>query len=489
MGCGVSKAKEINNIVADSIENLSHPATLNESFIVENHKKFTEVYKIGKTLGTGGFGEVRLVIHRLTNQERAVKIFRKAHDFAGAYSKVKSEIEIMKKLCHPIIVKIYEYFEDEKRVYLILEKCDGGELFEEVFKRKFLSENIAALISKQLFSVVSYLHDKNIAHRDIKPENILLEEREDFVNIKIIDFGAAVSFTPKTKMIEMIGSPFYIAPEVANYNYNEKCDEWSCGVILYILLSGVPPFPGNTNEEIIARIKKGFYSFDQPIWGQISNDAKDLIQKLLCPVRSRISAKEALLHPWIQSQASYPKPNTSFFNSVVDNLKTFHSKSKLKDAISVFITSQVITTHDTKELRELFKTIDANGDGKLSKEEIKDGLKMYQGIDAPDEYVDKIICEVDTDGDGYVDYDEFIKATLNENVIYSKGNLKKAFDLFDLDGSGKISLNELNFVFVDKMVDKQILVDFIKEADVNSDGEIDFDEFCSFITKISIHVN
>lgn len=485
MGCSIPKTKQISIISANNGDILSHSRGFNESFIVENRKIFTEVYKVGKLLGSGASGEVRLVTHRLTNQERAVKIFRKSIDYTTAYANFKTEIEILKQLSHPTIVKIFEYFEDHKRVYIVLEKCDGGELFEEIFKRKYLSENIAALILKQLFSVVAYLHDKQIVHRDIKPENILLEDREDFFNIKLIDFGAAITCTPKNKMTEMIGSVFYMAPEVANYSYTEKCDEWSCGVILYILLCGNPPFPGNTNDEIISKIRKGVYTFDQPIWEHISSEAKNLIQKLLCPPRSRLSAKEALNHPWILQQGHYPKPRTGFFTLVLENLRSFHSYSKLREAISGFITSQIVNAQDTKELRELFKTIDNNGDGKLSKDEVKQGLGKLQGVEASEEYIEKIMSEVDTDGNGFIEYDEFIKATLNENVLYSRGNMRKAFDMFDLDSSGKISLHELKYVFSEE-IDRKGLEEFVSEADKNSDGEIDFDEFCGFIMRFFV---
>lgn len=486
MGCGATRVKINQKLASENLDSMNQSRCFNESFIVENPKKFTDVYKIGEPLGSGAYGEVRMVTHRLTNQDRAVKIYRKSLNCSSSYAKIKLEIEILKQLSHPIIVKIFEYFEDEKKVYIVLEKCDGGELFDEIFRRKFLSENIAALIAKQLFSVVAYLHDKQIAHRDIKPENILLEGEADFVNIKIIDFGAAVSYLPKSKMSELIGSTFYISPEVVNCNYTEKCDEWSCGVIIFILLCGAPPFPGRNDDDIVSKIKKGVFTFDKPIWQQISSEAKDLINQLLCPEKYRLTAKQALQHPWIQKLGTYPSPRTTLFISALENLKSFQSANKLKEAISMFITLQVINIHDVKELKELFKAIDKNGDGRLSREEIKEGILKLQGIDASDEHLKNIINEVDTDGDGFINYEEFIKATLSENVIYSKENLKKAFDMFDLDGSGKICLNEMASVFKENVVDKNTMMEFMKEADRNSDGEIDFDEFSGFFTRLSI---
>ena len=269
MGCGISSKHGIRKTLVD-VSSASNIKNSPEQFVTSNEKKFTDVYKVGICLGSGAYGEVKRVVHKITGQERAVKVFLKDFNHFSSYKTVKNEIEILRRLNHPIIIKMYEFFEDEKRVYMVLEKCDGGELFEQISKNKRLNENIAALICKQLFSALSYLHDNNIAHRDMKPENILLEDREDFINIKIIDFGTAVTIQKNNKskgrnnnwmLTDVVGSAYYIAPEVIIGNYDEKCDLWSSGVILYILLSGVPPFAGNTNEQIMHKIRIGKFSF------------------------------------------------------------------------------------------------------------------------------------------------------------------------------------------------------------------------------------
>ena len=484
MGCGVSSEKKKDVTVVENVPASGYLKNTAPSFISANSKKFTEVYKVGKPLGSGSFGEVRLITHRITEQERAVKIFRKDSDLGDHYHRIRSEISILKQLEHPTIIKLFEFFEDDKRVYMVLEKCNGGELFEEIFKNKYLSEKNAAVICKQLFSVIAYLHEKNITHRDLKPENILLEEKGDFLNIKLIDFGAATNFNSQSRLNEMIGSAFYLAPEVARYSYNELCDEWSCGVILYILLSGSPPFPGNSNEEIITKVKNGNYSFTGPIWDSVSDDAKDLIRKLLVPAKNRITAKDALAHPWILGTGSYPAPNAEFVNKALENLKHFSNLNRFRDAISAFISSQVVSSQDTKELRELFKSLDQNGDGKLSIEEMKNGFSNMANVINPDEYIEKIMKDVDTDGNGFIDYNEFLKATLDEQELYSKHNLKVAFDIFDLDHSGKISSNELQQIFSLGNVQTNMWDEVVSQADKNADGEIDFDEFCKFVVDL-----
>ena len=485
MGSGASSKKKRERTV---VENTSPPGYLKntaQSFISANTRKFTEVYKVGKTLGSGSFGEVRQVTHRVTGQERAVKIFRKDLNKLEDYFHINSEISILKQLDHPTVIKLFEFFEDEKRVYLVLEKCNGGELLNEIFNSKHLNEHNAAVICKQLFSVIAYLHEKNIAHRDLKPENILLEEQEDFLNIKLIDFGASTNFNHQTKLSEMVGSAFYIAPEVARCSYNELCDEWSCGVILFILLSGNPPFPGSTNEEIIKKVKNLNYNFVGPIWESVSQDAKDLVRKLLVPAKNRITAKEALAHPWILGLGTYPAPNPEFVDNALENLKHFSNLNKFRDAILVFISSQIVSSQDTKELRELFKSLDENGDGKLSVEEMKNGFRHMSHVINPDEYIEKIMKDVDTDGNGYIDYNEFLKATLDEHELYSTHNLKSTFDIFDLDHSGKISSSELQQMFCLGNVQTNMWDDMVRQADENADGEIDFNEFCKFVVGLN----
>jgi len=214
--------------------------------------------------------------------------------------KIVEETNILRNLDHPNILKILEFFDDENFFYIVTEICKGGELFDEIVRRKKFSENCAVILMKQIFQCVNYCHKNQIVHRDLKPENIMLEENKDFSQIKIIDFGVSRHFEIDEILYDMQGSSYYIAPEVLDRKYNEKCDIWSCGVILYIILSGTPPFNGKSEYEIHNRIKEGSISFSDPCWSTISDNAKNLITKLLAyDSKHRLSAEEALNHPWI----------------------------------------------------------------------------------------------------------------------------------------------------------------------------------------------
>ena len=248
------------------------------NFISSKTTPISKEYIMGKTLGSGAFGTVRLAIHKATKQTRAVKVLKKAEQDMEALLK---EVEILSKLSHPNIMQIYEVFNDKTNFYIVSEFCQGGELFDQISKKGNFSENDAAKIMKQVLSAITYSHQNNIVHRDLKPENILLEDKSSDLVVKIIDWGCAMSFKKNEKMHNADGTPYYIAPEVLEGNYDEKCDVWSCGVILYIMLCGYPPFNGETDDEILQAVKKGTFDFPKEEWGTVSQDAKDLINKML----------------------------------------------------------------------------------------------------------------------------------------------------------------------------------------------------------------
>lgn len=253
-----------------------------------------------------------------------MKIIKKENVDEQHLSTLCNEIKILKQLDHPNIVKLYEIYQDNQNIYLITEFLEGGELFNLILKSKHFSENIAAKIIKQLLSAISYCHAQNIVHRDLKPENMLLVDKDRF-DIKLIDFGLARSFLPNNSLCSKIGTPFYIAPEVLKKKYNEKCDLWSCGVILYILLCGNPPFTGRTDELLFESIKLGLVQFNGVEWKSVSNEAKIFIKKLLkVNPEERLSAQQALQDPWIKIYTSSEQVALPMANNIFNNLRTFN---------------------------------------------------------------------------------------------------------------------------------------------------------------------
>ena len=452
------------------------------TFVCYKTTKITEEYLLGATLGQGAFGTVRKAVHKLTNQERAIKILKKRQQDER---KLFLEVNILSKLTHPNIMEIYEFYEDKANFYIVSELCKGGELFDTMTEKGAFKEAEACPIMLQLVSAICYSHSNNIVHRDLKPENIMLDKVRDIPIIKLIDWGGARYFSKNKKMSTIKGTPYYIAPEVIKEVYDEKCDIWSLGVIFYVLLCGYPPFNGDTDIEIIQNVQKGKFIFPEEEWGIISDEAKDLIKKMLTYEPSqRISAKEVLLHPWFSHYEEKIQMNISVAKSAFENMKRFKRNKKFEHATIGFIINQLVSKEDRADLLNQFLFMDKNKDGVLTKEEIVESYRNVYGSIDPD-VVENMIKSIDLDGNGVIDYHEFLNCTMNRNKILSKKNLEYAFKAFDKDGNGSISIDEIMSIFkkTSNNVDKKVFEKMMKDADANGDGAIEFEEFNAIMQK------
>ena len=457
------------------------------TFIKMGEKKFTEVYEIGKKIGTGAYAEVHFCTHIEHNIPRAVKIINKSLlESDSSKSQFITEINILKILDHPNIIRAFEFFEDDEQFYIVMEHCQGGELFDEIIRQKQFTEYQTAQIVKQVLGCIIYLHGIGVAHRDIKPENLLLEEKSDLLTIKLIDFGVATRFD-KNGLTGLTGTPSYVAPEVITGKYNEKCDVWSVGVIMYILLSGFPPFQADTQAKLFEQIKAYSYPLEAYGWEFISSKAKNLIKKFFSPQKERISAQMALKHDWLVTQLRRDGKDSNTVRKVLDKLIDFKGQNKLQEATKLFIITQLMSNKDIKEARDIFRDLDSNGDGKLSRDELLNGYRKFIPVASASALVDKIMKEVDTDNSGFIDYNEFLKASIDMKSIASPDYLQSAFNLFDRDRSGKISIEELRTVLQASEQDGQILEGILKQVDQNGDGEIDLEEFTAILKKMRVN--
>lgn len=280
------------------------------------------------------------------------------------------EFQLLRNIDHPHIIRIYEVYTDPKNYYLISEFCEGGDIFSMIQKADNFNEKIASRIMKQVVNAVLYCHLNGIVHRDIKSDNILFLKNDINSPIKLIDFGISVKFEKDTKLKEKTGTVLYIAPEVIGGSYDEKCDIWSLGVLMYMMLSGTPPFYGANRKEVMGKINKGKFSFKGKTWSLISNEAKDLIEKMLTfNSDKRPGCREVLSHSWFLKDDEV-KINTAVY---LENMKKYDNQSQLVHAILTFIITNIIQHDEIKELEALFKRLDLNQDGKLSREELIDG--------------------------------------------------------------------------------------------------------------------
>ncbi|XP_029126464.1 calcium-dependent protein kinase 4 [Cajanus cajan] len=267
-------------------------------------------YVLGEQLGWGQSGVIRTCSDKLTGEVLACKSIAKDRLVTSDDQKsVKLEIEIMSRLSgHPNVVDLKAVYEEEDFVHLVMELCAGGELFHLLEKHGRFPESEARVLFRHLMQMVLYCHENGVVHRDLKPENILLTTRSSSSPIKLADFGLATYIEPGQSLHGLVGSPFYIAPEVLAGAYNQAADVWSAGVILYILLSGMPPFWGKTKSRIFEAVKTANLRFPSEPWDYVSKSAKDLIRGMLCTESSRrLTAKEVLDHHWMQSNQTNPK--------------------------------------------------------------------------------------------------------------------------------------------------------------------------------------
>ncbi len=462
----------------------------NVNLITENkHHRVEDKYKILSLIGKGSYGSVYKVQHKSSKFFRAMKIIKKTClSMQDDDQKFLKEIEILIETDHPNIIKIFEYFVDDINYILICEFIGGGDLYNSITKFTKFSEETAASIMFQIFSAICYLHSKSIVHRDIKPENILVENwslKHDEISLKIIDFGTSNYYNPNDKLSLKIGSPYYIAPEVIKNEYNEKCDIWSCGVLMYILIVGKPPFYGNSVNEIMDHVSKGKYDMSSKLFKNVSDKAKDLINKLLTfDYKKRISATESLNSDWLQhfKNNKAPKVNPKEAAVVLDNIKNFNAKEKLQHATIAYIVHFIGASDEVKSLKKMFKAMDVSGDGRLSYDELRDGFEKIMGESITDVELEKIISDIDQDRNGFIEYEEFLRVALNKNTLLSQKNLKLAFDNFDENGDGMLSANEIKKVLGTS--NNEYFDELIKKIDMNGDGEISFDEFSDLMNTI-----
>ena len=245
-------------------------------------------------------------------------------------------MEILSRLSHPNIIRLYEVYEDRLHYNMVTEHCSGGELFDYIVKRRNLTEQFAANVMYQLMSAVNYLHSNNIIHRDLKPENLLLESKPSGftlgnVIIKVSDFGCSLISQKNRKQTQRSGTAYYIAPEVLNQEYDNKCDIWSSGVILYVLLSGKPPFRGTTDADIFRSVLTAKLSFPPADWNKISQEARALIKRMLNRnPHKRPTAADVLQDAWIKSN-NIEQSNASGteLSECLTNLRGFKAETKL----------------------------------------------------------------------------------------------------------------------------------------------------------------
>ena len=460
-------------------------------------------YKIISKLGKGSFGSVFKVQNIKTNEIRALKVIKKTSIiYQDDDHKFLKEIEILIKLEHPNIIKIYEYYTDDINFYLITDYISNGELYNYVYKAKSFNERQTQYIMKQVLCAVNYLHLNNIAHRDIKLENILVEQEitsndEQLLNVKLIDFGTSnyVKTENTNYFTVKVGSPFYMAPEVLNKKYNNKCDIWSCGVIMFMLLRGHPPFKGENQEELFKSIQNDIINYNEMT--ELSELAKELMSKMLeRNVDLRYSADECLKHKWMKIYNEKSEVmKTEVVTSALNNISNYNATEKLQQATMAYIVHFISFNKEVEDLKTVFNEFDKNKDGLLSFEEIDHAFTRYCTNKGLQNFTQKnkliqMLDEIDTEKTGHISYEQFLRISIDQREILNENNLRSAFEKFDTNKDGKLSKEEIKNVLGIK--DFAYVNELLKLVDENKDGFISFEEFKSLmdcvLTKQKVEV-
>jgi len=467
------------------VEAPSTSLTLRERMVLDNPGKIWDYYDWeSKSLGEGGYGVVCRAQCKKTGLEFALKTIHKKTD---QLSLLRNEIDITKAMDHPTVVKLAASFEDHRNIYLVMELCRGGELFDRIVDAGHFTEQQAAILVRQMCRSLCYIHASGVCHRDLKPENFLFLDKGPLEDsqLKLVDFGLAKRFSSQQAVFTTcLGTPAYVAPEVLSGSYSVECDLWSCGVIVYILLSGGTPFGGNTDKQVIKSVRRGEYSMQGSIWKEISSSAKDLIRKLLCvDPKSRLAASQVLQHKWVVDGVP-AAANSERGLCLVENLRSFCSQGFFKKAARTVIAGQ-LKHHQIKDLKAAFEALDTDADGTISLREIHDALEKMD-LNIPHD-LHKIMQDLDSKGSGRIEYTDFIAGALDERVYGCEEVCWNAFKFFDRDDDGTISQDELKILLAQQELQElpgmRKLADIVHEIDVDGDGRIQFSEFMRMMTK------
>ena len=425
-------------------KNLKNPSLKfdKSNFIRMKTKSLFDEYEIKEKLGEGAYGAVYKVQQRTTSFLRAVKAIKRKHVDSTSFS---NEIGVLKTVDYPNIIKLFDCYYDNNYYYMVEEYCSGGDLFDYIQKQKSFSERKAAIIFKQLISAVNHLHKKKIVHRDLKPENIVFikTNKKDDIFIKIIDFGTSVSIK-HGHLTQELGTIYYIAPEVFKNKYNEKADIWACGIILYTMLCGHPPFMGNKEDTIKNKILNGKLCFPEKEFKNVSNDVIMYIKQLLeYDPDKRLSAEQALENQWLKTMSEKTDDEIVLSCDIITNLNKFKSIVTLQKATLAFLANQISINQEIQKLKDEFDKIDENKDGEISKDEL---IKCFEAMYPSGEAIkraNEIFAEIDFNHDGSISFSEFLTVNMKKEQLLNEDMLTKAFKLFDLDGNGYITINEL----------------------------------------------
>ncbi|CAN8258813.1 unnamed protein product [Cochlearia groenlandica] len=453
-------------------------------------KELQSKIELGEEIGRGHFGYTCSAKYKkgeLKDHEVAVKVIPKSKmTTAISIEDVRREVKILKALSgHNNLVQFYDAFEDNANVYIVMELCGGGELLDRILARggKY-SEDDAKTVLIQILNIVAFCHLQGVVHRDLKPENFLYTSKEESSQLKVIDFGLSDFVRPDERLNDIVGSAYYVAPEVLHRSYTTEADVWSIGVIAYILLCGSRPFWARTESGIFRAVLKADPSFDEPPWPSLSLEAKDFVKRLLYKdPRKRMTASQALMHPWL---AGYKKMNIPFDILIFRQIKAYLKSSSLRKA-ALLALSKTLITDEILYLNAQFALLAPNKNGLITLDNIRLALatnltEVMKETRIPDFLV--LLNGLQYKG---MDFEEFCAASISvhqhESLDCWEQSVRHSYELFEMNGNRVIVIEELaSELGVGSSVPVHtILHDWIR----HTDGKLSFLGFVKLLHGVS----
>jgi len=493
---GSSESKRTSNVDPGSSESSKKPVPVNSkrkgsfkgNMMKEYSTEIRELYVIEgkKILGSGASSEVVRIKHKVTGIRFALKtFFRKDKNGEKQRKYYLNEIEMLRSMDHPNVLRLFQAYEHNKNLHMVVELCSGGNLLRVLNNqpRRRVSELQAAQFSMQILRAINYLHENDIVHRDIKLENVMLERPAADAQIKLIDFGYATRHVKEDPpLTAFVGTAYATAPEVFNENYDGMCDMWGVGVITYAMLCGQRPFVGRevpniTNSKyrsMVADIISAHYSWPKSSRG-LSNCCMDFVGKLLTvDIHSRMTSREALRHPFVAQVLD----NEHFTENLAPLIPQLGEMSKFSDLKknAMMAVAFSMSQAEMEDLRDCFTVIDTDHSGTLTANEFANAMKTVLPTIREDQ-IEEIFKSIDQDGNGEISYLEFLAATMHKNNLSMK-ELKDAFKILDHDGSGFLEPKDFEALLGESDAnDKERIKRMLFEADTDGDGRVSFAEF------------
>ena len=410
-------------------------------------KDIRQEYRFKNQLGGGHFGTVRRA-YRISDKKNKNKFYAiKSIPMKNLSCNIDDfikEVDIISTLDHPNIIKFYETFHDDYFFHIVMELCQGKEIVQQMGNYGFIEEKkVAKIIFKVLLAIV-HCHNRGVTHRDLKPENILFESEEKDAEIKLIDFGLSRKYDKEQKMHSILGTPYYVAPEVLKGEYDEKCDIWSIGAMTYLMLCGEPPFNGNSNNEIFKKIVKESIKFNSYMWKNISKNAKDFVK--LCLNKNsnkRPSASEALEHPWFKNVIKKTHNFKKIKKEILLNIKDFNMNFQFQQMVLKYLVNNKLSHEEKQIFTATFYALDFNHNGFIIEQDLKKVFDLFK-IDIDEAQISHLFDVLSENKNLGLGFSEFIMAGIDKKSILTEENLNDAFDYFDINDTGDIEFDNLN---------------------------------------------